>query len=163
MVTEISPIFGLSLVELVEHAIIGALMVSIGTLVGVWYWNSKQHKLQVKSTSAQLALKLVEKWHNDPLFCAIVFDLATPDMKFPDKDKVNPVLAVFEDIAILKRDKLLTETHVLEFFGRDIVRINANDSMRIIIDEYHDRDVKHNYNNLKEMLEDSKKWRMDPY
>ena len=163
MITEISPILGLNLLELIEHTVILVFGVSIGTLIGVWYWNFKQHKLQVKSTSAQLALKLVEKWHNDLLFSEITFDLGTEDIQFTDKDKVNPVLAVFEDIAILKRDKLLTETHVREFFGREIVRINANVSIMKIIDDFHKRDVKHNYNNLKEMLEDSKKWGMDPY
>ena len=153
LVTEISPIFGLSLLGLVEHAVIWALIVSIVTLIVVGYDNHRRHKLQVKSTSAQLALKLLEVWEGNNTFTKMIRKLEKAHAEFTDKDdRVHFVLTKFEDIAILKRDKLLTETHVQEFFGRDIVRIAANKSVMRILNEYHNEDTRHNYNNLKNLL-----------
>ena len=164
MITEISPIFGLSLLELVEYAVIGALIVSIVTLIVVGYDNRRRHELQVKSTSAQLALKLLEEWCGINTFTKLIFKLSKPNMQFKDeKDGVFFVLTKFEKIAILRRDKLLTKTHVQEFFGMDLVRIRANESIMKILDEYHNENEDHNYNNLKELLDDSKEWGMDPY
>ena len=164
MVTEISPIFGLSLLELVEYAVIGAFIVSAATLIMVGYDNDRRHKLQVKSTSAQLCMKLLEKWESNNTFAKMILKLETLHTEFTDEDdNVHFVLTKFEDIAILNRDELLTDTHVREFFGKDIVRIAANKSVMGILDEYHNEDVRNNYNNLKEMLKTSEKWRMSPY
>ena len=118
---------------------------------------------QKKADSARLILALLEKWKGQTPFTKIVFNLATPNMDFTDKDKVNPVLAVFEDIAMLRQDKALTENHVREFFGRDIVRLHANESMMKFVNDFHKKDPKHNYNNLKKILDDSKEWVMEPY
>ena len=164
MVTEISPIFGLSLLELVEYAVIGAFIVSAATLIMVGYDNYRRHKLQVNSTSAQLCIKLLEKWEDSSTFTQMISKLEKPNAEFTDEEhNVHFVLTKFEDIAILKRDELLTDTHVREFFGRDIVRIAANKSVMGILDEYHSEDVRNNYNNLKELLKTSEKWGMSPY
>ena len=50
-----------------------------------------------------------------------------------------------------------------EFFGRDIVRIAANESVMKILNDYHHEDIEHNYKALKKLLDDSKKWGMKPY
>ena len=48
-------------------------------------------------------------------------------------------------------------------FGRDIVRIDASKSVMKILDEYYDEDPIHNYNNLKDLIKKSRKWKMKPY
>ena len=94
----------------------------------------------------------------------MIFKLEKPHAEFTDEDdNVHFVLTKFEDIAILRKDELITKTHTREFFGKDIVRIAANKSVMRILDEYHREDGRNNYNNLKELLQNSEKWGMSPY
>ena len=179
LVTEISPIFGLSLLGLIDVGIIvGAVVGLVGSVViasVILYSNrsllEQQKKAssallgqQEKVNSAELTLKLLEKWDGPGTFTEMLYKLETPNAKFTDeKDGVHFVLGIFEGIAILRNDKTLTENHVREFFGTDIVRIDANESVMKILNEYHHEDIEHNYSNLKAMLDDSKKWGMKPY
>ena len=153
---------GLIEVAIILGSVIGAL--SSGLVACVIHKRNKELlEQQKKADSVRLVLVLLEKWKGQTSFTEIVYDLATPNKQFTDKDKVNPVLAVFEDIAMLRHDKALTENHVREFFGRDIVRLDANKSIMKIVNDFYNKDHKHNYNNLKKMLDDSKEWGMEPY
>ena len=168
MITEISPIFGLSLLGLVELAVIvGAFVGIVSSLIiarTIHKRNVASLEQQRKVNSAELTLKLLEWWDGINTFTKLIFKLSKPNAKFTDEeDGVFFALTKFEAIAILLKDKTLTENHVREFFGMDLVRINANESIRRILDEYHQEDIDHNYNNLKELLDESKKWGMHPY
>ena len=166
---------GLSLLELVEWFTILtpiAIFTAAGVTGGFSWWSIRQNNKQVaeqlesqnKIASAKLIFELSKKWDNNDTFTQMLYKLETPNAKFTDKkDGVHFVLGVFEGIAVLRNDKTLTETHVREFFGTDIVRIDANKSVMKILNDYHHEDVEHNYINLKNMLDDSKKWGMRPY
>ena len=156
MITEISPIFGLSLLGLVETTVLSVIVgaiVGIGSSVIIAYTIHKRNKelleQQKKVNSAQLALKLLESWNKTNVLMQMLLKMEKPNVKFTDENDVHYMLAPFEDIAVLRKDGTLTETHVREFFGRDIVRINANKSIMKILNEYHKEDPIHNYNNLK--------------
>ena len=136
------------------------------------WWNTRQSnnrmneqlESQNKIASANLVFKLLENWNGDNTFTQMIYKLEKPNAEFTDEDDgVHFVLNTFEDIAILRKDKTLTETHVREFFGIDIVRIDANESVMKILNNYRQEDIEHNYNHLKNMLDDSKKWGMKPY
>ena len=136
------------------------------------WWNTRQSnnrmneqlESQNKIASANLVFKLLENWNGDNAFTQMIYKLEKPNAEFIDEDDgVHFVLATFEDIAILRKDKTLTETHVREFFGRDIVRIDANESVMKILNNYRQEDIEHNYNHLKDMLDDSKKCGIEPY
>ena len=73
------------------------------------------------------------------------------------------VLGKFEMISVLQESGVLNDVHIREFFGMNIVRINSNESVMKILDDYYNEDHAHNYNNLKKLLNDSKKWGMKPY
>ena len=153
---------------MVEIAVFVGAITGIGSSLIIAYVIHRRNKelleQQKKVNSAGLTLKLLEKWKGHNTFTKMIFKLQKPDVEFTDKrDGVHFVLATFEDIAILRKDKTLTETHVREFFGRDIVRIDANKSVMKILNEYYEEDHIHNYNNLKKLLKDSEKWRMKPY
>ena len=170
LVTEISTIFGLTLLEMIEYTMFlipGAIIAAAGitgtfSLISILQ-NKKNLEMQNKIASASLIHKHLEPWDKNKRFKQMILKLETPNAVFTDEDQVHFVLAKFEDIAILRQDKLFTETHVQEFFGRDIVRIGANESVMKILDEYYNEDRIHNYNNLKKLLDDSKKWGMNPY
>lgn len=157
--TEISPIFGLSLLAIMEILTISAGFGSFVVAFFIWRTQNGQKNI----ASANLALKLLKNWNGDSVFTRMILKLEKPNAVFTEKDDVDFVLATFEDIATLWKSKTLTKTHVREFFGRDIVRINANESIMKILNKYHKEDPIHNYNNLKRLLDDSKKWEMKPY
>ena len=153
---------------MVEMAVFVGAITGIGSSLIIAYVIHKRNKelleQQKKVNSAELALKLLEKWKGHNTFTRMILKLDEPNAKFTDEgDGVHFVLATFEDIAVLWKDGTLTKTHVREFFGRDIVRIDANESIMKILDDYHHEDIEHNYNALKDMLNDSKKWGMKPY
>ena len=170
--------FGLSLLGLVEIAVLVGGIVGIGSSLIIARairksnrallehqekTSSAQLEQQRKVNSAQLALRLLENWKESNTFTRILLEMEKPNVKFTDKEAVHYMLATFEDIAALRKDGTLTETHVQEFFGRDIVRIDNNKSVMGILDEYHNEEPIHNYSNLKKLLDDSKEWGMQPY
>ncbi len=109
-------------------------------------------------------MKLSEKWESDDMFTKMILKLKKPHTEFIDKDdNVHSVLSKFDNIALLWKDKTITETHVQWFFGKNIVRITANKSVMKILDKYHNEDVKNNYNHLKKLLKESKSWKISPY
>ena len=153
---------------MIEVAIILGSVIGAFSSVSIAYVIHKRNvallEQQRKVNSAELSLKLSESWNRINTFTKLIFKLSKPNMKFKDEeDGVFFVLGKFEDIAILRKDEILTEIHVREFFGMDLVRINANESIMKILDEYHNENADHNYNNLKELLDDSKEWGLDPY
>ena len=152
-VTEISPIFGLSVLGIMGILTIVAGFGSFVVAFFIWYTHNGQKKI----ASANLIIKYLEPWENDKRFAQMILKLEKPNARFTNEDSVHFMLAKFEDIAILRKDKTLTKTHVQEFFGRDIVRIDANESVMKILNEYYEKDSAHNYNNLKKLLNDSKK------
>ena len=90
----------------------------------------------------------------------MISKLRGPNVIFTDGKDIHFMFSIFDNIAILKNDGTLDDTHVREFFGRDIVRIGANKSIMKILNKYYDADPDYNYNNLKKLLIDSKKWEM---
>ena len=169
MVTEISPIFGLSLLSLIEWVAI-VISSSVAVTGALSWWNThqsnnrmnKQLESQNKIASANMITKYLKHWEESGLFGKMILKLEDTDKEFTDKGDMDFMLATFEDLAILWKDKTLTDTHIREFFGRDIVRIGANKSIMKHVNEYHQKDIANNYNNLVELIKKSKSWNMSP-
>lgn len=159
MITEISPIFGLNLLSILEILTIITGFSSLVVAVAILYTYTGQKKI----ASANLVVKYLEPWTKDKQFGDMILKLEKPNAQFTNENQVHSMLSKFEDIAILWKDKTLTKTHVREFFGRDIIRINTNESVMKFLNDYNKEDPAHNYNNLKKLLNNSKKWEMKPY
>lgn len=173
MITEISPIFGLSLLELVEFFTIltPIAILAAAAVTGGFSWYSirqskkqiaKQLETQNKIASANLVRNLLKAWRVDSQFTNMLGKLDDSNTQFNDEDEVHGMLTEFEDIAVFWNDKLLDDTHVREFFGRGIVQINANESIKNILKSYHDEDPANNYNNLMKLIKHSECWAMKP-
>ena len=124
---------------------------------------TEQLKIQNKIASANLVFKLLEHWKEDSAFTQILLEIEKPNVKFTNENYVHYMLATFEDMAVLREDGMLTEDHIRNFFGRDIVRIGVNESIMKILNEYYEEDTANNYNNLVKLIDDSKNWGLSPY
>ena len=169
MVTEISLIFGLSLLSMIEWvAIVISSSVAVTGFLSWWNTHQSNNRMneqlesQNKIASANLIIKYLKHWEGPGLFGKMILKLENTDTKFTDKSDMGFMLATFEDLAILWKDKTLTEIHIREFFGRDIVRIGSNKSIMKHVNEYHQQDITHNYNNLVELIKKSESWKMSP-
>ena len=139
-------------------------VIAVGIILLTWFFRAEWDERRAKATSAQLCMQLLEDWNNNNTFAKMMSKLKKPNAEFADKDdNVHFVLGKFENLAILKKDKILNETHVRKFFGKDIVSIAVNESVTKILYKYHYEDVKHNYNNLIVLRKDSEKWGIPPY
>ena len=147
-----------------------AILISVAVTGSLSYWSIRQSKAQVskqletqnKIASANLVIKYLKHWEEDVFFGQMTFKMEKTDTEFADEGDVHYMLATFEDISVLWKDGILTDTHIRNFFGRDIVRIGANKSIMKILNEYHEKDTVHNYNNLVELIKNSENWGMAP-
>ena len=133
MATDISPIFGLPLVGMIE---IATLIVAVAILVSAsvtGYFsleNIRQTKTaierQAKIDSARLSLELLESWSETkyPKFTAFVDRLYENNVREGDP-QIPQYLNELESIAILWEEGVITENHVKQFFVGDLKAIRA--------------------------------------
>ena len=170
VVTEISPVFGLTLVGIMEWAAIAAVVGS-GLIALVIHRrnkellkqqkeaSSKQLEQQRETNSAKLALTFLEYWKDQKYEELIDFieRLHRSEEKKGDQ-KIPPVLNIFEDIAILWNGKLMTKIHVEQFFGNTLLAIRESEIMQEAITARSKNREKYVYVNLRKMLSESEKW-----
>ena len=139
LVTDISQIFGMSLVGMVDIAtVIGAAVGGIGSaiIIAKVIHNSnvkllEHHKdlLRQQRTvnSAELSLKILESWseRKNPKFTGFLDRLENSTVPENDQD-MELFLDVFENIAVFWKEGTLTETHVNEFFSTNLKQIRDN-------------------------------------
>ena len=117
MATDISPIFGISLLELVEWITIIPMIISIGVVLALVLIYRSQHGLQQRLVSAQLSLKMLEYWddskHKD--FADLVELIPLSKVK-EDDPRIGSYLSIWEEIAVFCNEKTITNTHMKEFF-----------------------------------------------
>ena len=150
MVTEISPIFGLTFMGIMEILTMLAGFGSIVVAAAILY----THRGQKKIASANLVYKYKGAWRTDKDFTDFLDKIKDPDVEVDLKnDPVYSTIDHFEDIAILWHEKVLDFNQVKEFFGTDLANINHNASMKRVIDELHQKNIKQYYVHLKDLLE----------
>ena len=151
MATDISPIFGMSLLGLVELIAIIPMIISIGAVLALMFIHRNQHGLQQRLVSAQLSLKMLEYW--DPLkhgdFANFV-ELVSNSEVGEDDHYIGNYLSVWEEIAVLCNEGTITENHRKEFFEPDLQAIRDNTAVCSYLQEKH---TKTTYHNLWELME----------
>ena len=149
MVTEISPIFGLSLLGILE---ILTLIVGFGSFcVAFVIWRTHCH--QKKIASANLVYKYKGAWRVDVKFTDFLVKIKDPKAKVdPKKDPVYSTLDHFEDIAILWNQDVLDFNQVKEFFGTSLDDINNNKSIMACLHDLNKTSENQYYTNLIELL-----------
>ena len=151
MVTDISPIFGMSLLGLVEWIAIIPMIISIGVVLALMFIHRNQHGLQQRLVSAQLSLKMLEYW--DPLkhedFANFV-ELVSNSEVGEDDHYIGNYLSIWEEIAVFCNEKTITNTHMREFFKPDLKAIHDNTVVCGYLKKNH---TKTTYHNLWELME----------
>ena len=176
MVTEISPVFGLTLLELLEIApiLISIAILASAAVTGIFSSRSikqsqaqmiesktqvaEQLKLQNKIASAQLAWKLLEYWRDEKHdgFTDFMAELYNSKVN-KDDSRIANILQIFEDIAVFWHDESLTENHTKEFFGPPLRIIRESQIMQDRIKKAStDSDLI--YSNLRPLLEKTVEW-----
>ena len=178
MVTEISPVFGWTLLELLEIApilISFAILVSAAVTGGFSYKSIKQNKIQMienrvqvaeqlklqnKIASAQLTWKLLEYWRDEKHSNFTDFMEELYDSKIKEDDpRIADVLQIFEDIAVFCNDESLTENHTKEFFGPPLRIIRESQIMQDHIKKVT-ADSNLIYLNLRLLFEKTLEWKI---
>ena len=145
VVTEISPIFGLSLLEMVEIAVLSILvgaMVGIGSSLIIAYTIHKrniallEHQKKTSSdtleqqriiNSAKLSILFLEYWKEEKheKFQDYLKKIQKSKINILDRE-ISTILTIFEDIAIFWKEGILTDNHVKQFFGNPLRDIRDN-------------------------------------
>lgn len=161
--TTLSPFFGLTLLELVEYAILigigiatTGIMIAMGTLI----LNLLQIKKQFKVSSANLILELNKPWRNNIDFKLFLAKISDPNVTEYDETKVEEFLNQLEDIAIFWKDKTLTENHVKEFFGANLKTTRDDKFIQLYMKKWTDKNSDYYFVNLVKLLKKVKKWNL---
>lgn len=117
---------------------------------------------QNKIDSGNLIMKLLVPWRTDTNFIKCLEFISDPSAVIKKNDQlVLSLLDQFEDIAIFWNDDTLSDNHIKEFFGTNLVNIRKNTSILNFIKEKNNEKPKYYYVNLLKLLEKSKKWNID--
>ena len=151
MATDISPIFGMSLLGLVEWITIIPMIISIVVVLVLVLIHRSQHGLQQRLVSAQLSLMMLEYWdgkkHKD--FVDLVELIPLSKVK-EDDPRIGSYLSIWEEIAVFCNEKTITNTHMREFFKPDLKAIHDNTVVCGYLKKKH---TKTTYHNLWELME----------
>ena len=150
METEISLIFGLTLLEHLDiYIIIGAISTPFlaGVIFFVNWWQISQ---KIKVNSANLILEFLKPWSNDSGFVEILRGIRDPEFVHTHHDKLSMVLDYFEDMAVLQKDGTLKLSHVQEYFGPNLRTLCAEHIQDFI--RHEQQQNPRLYVNLQKML-----------
>ena len=163
MATDISPVFGLTLLEFLDAATIASICVAIG-IFGSIVANvilSRKDRLQTKehaerthqAESARLALKMQEAWSETkyPKFAKFIDKLYASEPIDADDPNIRRFLGELETVAIFWDEKTMLESHVREFFLEDLKLVNRNDHLRNRVKTKHEEDSR-TYEHLVKLL-----------
>lgn len=159
---EISTLFGLTLIELVEHVAIGAISIAVTGLTiaiaSLWV-SSKQTANHSKISSANLILELLQPWRKDD-FQQFLEQLHDPKITEYNEVKLEKFLNQLEDIAIFWKDKTLTEVHVKEFFGANLKTVRDDKFIQNYMKPWIEKNPDYYFVNLTKLIEKVKEWKI---
>ena len=164
MSTDISPIFGLSLIELIEWgAIIGAIIgvgASCIVAAAIRKGSKEQLALQEKVESTKLARELHSSWRNNAEFQDILAKINNRDITMYRAEEAYPFLNKFEDIATFWNDDILMDMHVRSLFGANLKTIRKDDHLKLYIIVAQQKNPRA-FIYLKKLLQKSEEWDPD--
>ena len=99
-----------------------------------------QHKLQKRTTSANVAMQIMEKIQKTKVVSEAFHKLHTSNMSTKDPGFLW-LLSSLDAVAIFWKEGTITDVHVREFFGSALKRINDNPEMRDFLKTVSDADI----------------------
>ena len=137
---------GLSFFEIITFiatfSIIGITILALHT----------QIKKEAKSTSADVTLKILERFREDDFRDTTKKILNDKSNECDDKE-IRKLLNYFEYIAIFEEDGVLVFEHVEHMHGAVLRKIKQDEKIQGIIQEYVDKDPNYYFTYLRRLLE----------
>ena len=157
---DVSLFFGMSPVGVFEFLglIVGiaAGLGSFAVALVIRHVNNRQHKIQINSASATLALRMREYWSVSRHRKFAEFITLLHDSKVEAGDgRIRQLLNIMETIAVFWKEGTITDKHVRELFGTDLRDIRKN---KPVYDQLKEKYEEGRYDNLWKLVEKSNKW-----
>ena len=146
MVTEISPIFGLTLLEPDLWSAIAIVMA--GLTVSFMIIQNRQH---AKTTSADLSLRMIDTIRRKD-FRDILGKIRDGKSNELKGNEIGKVLNHYEYLAEFEKGKLLNFDHVLHQHGRNIKMLYDDHVVKQQFDNARGNNQKYNYINLANLF-----------
>ena len=166
MATDISPIFGLTLIALSEWAIIIGALIGLGgagAVAGVIWRANRRHLQQQKEVdSARLARDLHRPWRNSPNFKKFLAEVNNPDIKDYDPELLDAFLDTFEVIATFWYTGSLNNTHTRSLFSANLKTIREDNHIMGHIKTAQQKNSR-TFFYLRTLLRTSKEWDASPF
>ena len=162
---EISPILGMTLLELVEWVAFATIAAGFAAAVGIGIsiynliTSSNESKKQGKVASANLVLELLKPWRQDE-FQKLIDDIYDPTVTEYDERVMENFLNHFEDIAVLEKDGTLSTNHVKEFFGANLKAVRDDERIQSYIKKWTDKNSDYYFVNLRELIKKVDDWKI---
>ena len=121
--------------------------------------SKRQHALQIKATSADISMKLFEKWRIDKneKFQKLLTDLDDSNVT-PSDSRLDPFLNTLEEIAVFWNEGTLIDNHVKEFFGSILECFTDHPVAYRYFKSRREENPKSNYKNLQDLLDEPEIW-----
>jgi hypothetical protein len=162
---EISLIFGLTLMELVELVAIATIISGGAAAIGIMLSTTNiiksryENNHQKKVSSATLILDLLKPWREEDV-PKLLNEIADPNIAKYDEEKLEKLLNHLEDIATFWKDGTLSETHVKEFFGSNLKSIRGDKFIQDYIKKWNDKNPNYYFVNLKKLIKKVEDWKI---
>ena len=168
MVTDISPVFGISLTALIEMTtIIGAVVGIVSAIIIARVIHNSNTKLlehhrnllkqQKKVDSAKMVMELHSPWRKNARFKEFLRHLNNPQATTYNNEMVDAVLNHFELMATLWKDGTLDEFHVRSFFSANLKIMRSDEFIFAHIAEAQKINPR-TFIYLQMLFEKSKEW-----
>ena len=99
-----------------------------------------QHQLQKRTTSANVAMQIMETIQKTKVVTEALYKLHTSNMSIKDPGFLW-LLSSLDAVAIFWKEGTITDAHVREFFGSTLKRINDNPEIRDSLKTLWDADI----------------------
>jgi len=148
---QISPIFGLTFMELFEPAVILGIAIGASTVFLAW----RHQIIQKKTNSVNVSMNLLKRFE-DKDFRDVSDFLATDKTPSDDWDKENELLKLmnyFEDMGLYEDEGVLKIKHIIQMHRDTLRLIKENKHTKKLLEEHRKKDPKFYYIFLTKLLE----------
>jgi len=149
---QLSPIFGLTFMELFEPALILGIAIGGSTVFLAW----RQQIIQKKTTSVTVSLEMLKRLQEKDFRDTVEF-LASGNIPYDNWNKdieIEKLLTHFEDMGLFKEEGVLTAKHIKQMHGYTLGLIKENLDAQRIIKIWNDKKPEYYFIFVKKLLED---------
>ena len=144
IVTEISLIFGLTLLEYLDLLGVAGLLTAVFTAIFLYVSTTRKSKIE----SANISLKLLQIGRED--MYRKIFEKIRNAKKLEEQE-IKDLLRYYEYVAEFLKDKVLSYDHVFHIHGKNLKLMYENDEIRKVFDKAT-QNSNYSYVNLRDLF-----------